>query len=44
MEQPLCMILDTVTRGSYCFELKRSGTMLLHRNEQHYARFALFRA
>jgi len=42
MEQACCMQLDTVTCGSHCFELKQSGTILLNRNEQRYARFALF--
>ena len=44
MQQPLCKQLDPVTRGSHYFELKQSGTILLPRNEQRYARFALFRA
>ena len=44
MEQACCMQLDPVTCGSHCFELKGSGTILLHRNGQRYARFALFRA
>jgi len=38
------MQLDTVTRGSHCFELKQSGTIFLHRNGQRYAWFALIRA
>ena len=44
MEQACWMQLDPVTRGSHCFNLKRSETILLHRNGQRYACFALFRA
>jgi len=36
------MRMDTVTRGSHCSELKRSGTTLYHANEHRYAWFWLF--
>ena len=36
------MQLDTVTRGSQCFELKRIGTRLLHANAHRYAWVTLF--
>ena len=42
MEQTCCMQLDTVTRGSHCFELKQSGTCLLHANAHRYVWLTLF--
>ena len=38
------MRIDTIARGSHCFELKRSGTTLLHANGHRYVWFTLFRA
>jgi len=42
MEQACCMQLDTVAPASHCFELKRSGTRLLHANAHLDAWLTLF--